>query len=203
MAFGLAAPGRRPGHRRAALAGRLPRPDPRDRRPGARRHHADERQHERAADRRRAPVRGLDGDAGGARERHDRHPHARRRRLSAAALAPVSHRDRRADPAGAGGVDLGLYSITPANDAEIDVVRARGLPRVPARGASRRACATSSRCSRPTSPGARAGGPGAVPRRLRRAHARRRPARRAAAVPEDALPRAAGDARRSRPTTRT
>ena len=45
MAAGLAATGADPRHRPAAIAGRLPRPDARDRPPGAGRHHAHVREH--------------------------------------------------------------------------------------------------------------------------------------------------------------
>ena len=85
---------RRSGHRPAAIAGRLPRPDARDRPPGAGRHHAHEREHQRRPDDPGAAVRRVAGHAGRPRQRHDRHPRGRRRGIHAGALAARSARRR-------------------------------------------------------------------------------------------------------------
>ena len=88
---------RRSGHRPAAIAGRLPRPDARDRPPGPGRHHAHEREHQRRPDDPGAAVRRVGGHTRRPRQRHDRHPRGRRRGLHAGALAALPHADARAD----------------------------------------------------------------------------------------------------------
>src|SRR5665213_2667127 len=77
---------------------------------------------------------------------------------------------------GAAGVDLALYSITPANDAALDVASLEAYRDFRAARTRRRRA-----------------GPRAVSQRLRRAHARRHPERRSATVLEDALPGPARD----------
>ena len=139
------------GHRRAPLARRLPRPDPRDRPPGTRRHHAHERQHERDPHRRGAPVRRLAGHAGGARQRHDRHPPPRGGGLPRAAVAAVSHGDDRADHGRRGRRPRPLLDH-PGQRRRARRPRARGLPGLPPGGRSGRASATSSRSSTRTFP---------------------------------------------------
>ena len=66
----------------------VPRPDPRHRPPGHRRHHADVGLQHGAAER-RGPVRGQRGQAGDPRQRHHRHLADARRHLPRAAVAPV------------------------------------------------------------------------------------------------------------------
>ena len=152
--------GRRSGHRQAAIAGRLPRPDARDRPPGAGRHHAHEREHQRRADDPGAAVRRVGGHARRPRQRHDRHPRGRRRGLHAGALAAVPHADDRADherprrprTAASSGAAPTWGSTRSRRTTTSRSTSPRSRPtRNSASRPSARASATSSRCSTPTS----------------------------------------------------
>ena len=149
MAFGLAAPGKSPEHhaQRGPLphAGRVPPTDARDRRPGAGRHHAHERQHQRGAHDRRSGCSTTATSrrpSGPTTRRTSGWPRARaatarsRRGRSAPPRSTTSCAARpSASPSERGlGADLGLYSVTFNNDVELDHRVAGSLQGVPPRG---------------------------------------------------------------------